>query len=108
MCVRHAKWLVDEADRWLCLLLRLWVAPDNAGTAAETRHRTWFFFGVSGVAKGDCLTFTLMNMNKQSKLFSMDLRPVFRVGPTPNSPSGGDWDRIKCQCQCQVWKPHLS
>ena len=55
----------------------LWIRPDCSGQACETKHRTWFYFGLSGVAPGQVLNFNVVNMNKQSKLFSFDMRPVF-------------------------------
>ncbi len=55
----------------------LWIRPDCAGRACETKHRTWFYFGLSGQAAGQVLTFNVVNMNKQSKLFSFDMKPVY-------------------------------
>ena len=48
----------------------LWTAPDCSGTEFENGNRTWFFFGLKGGPVGAVLKFTVMNMNKQSKLFS--------------------------------------
>eukprot|EP00959_Pyramimonas_sp_CCMP1952_P024274 509330-Pyramimonas_sp.AAC.1 len=31
----------------------LFTNPDNGGTEFETGHRTWFYFGLSGMAKGE-------------------------------------------------------
>ena len=35
-----------------------------AGTPFETGHRTWFYFGVTGFAKGDILHFTVSRMRR--------------------------------------------
>ena len=55
----------------------LWVRPDCSGQSCETKHRTWFYFGLSGYKAGQVLNFNVVNMNKQAKLFSFDMRPVF-------------------------------
>ena len=57
----------------------LWIRPDCAGQPCETNHRTWFYFGVSGFNTGQTLRFNVVNMNKQAKLFSFDMRPVYFV-----------------------------
>ena len=54
----------------------LWIRHDCGGQPCETKHRTWFYFAVSGHAEGQALTFNVVNMNKQSKLFSFDMRPT--------------------------------
>ena len=56
----------------------LFTNPDNGGTEFETGHRTWFYFGVSGVSKGEILHFTMMNLNRQGKLYNNDFRPFYR------------------------------
>jgi cytosolic carboxypeptidase protein 5 len=43
--------------------------------------KTWFYFYVSGAHKGQSITFSIKNMNRQGKLLNMGLRPVFRVIP---------------------------
>ena len=55
----------------------LWVRPDCSGQAYETKHRTWFYFGVSGQSANEVVSFNVVNMNKQAKLYSFDMRPVY-------------------------------
>jgi hypothetical protein len=61
---------------------QLWTRADNEGTAHATNHRTWFHFEVVGAKEGETLSFSVMNLNRQSKLFSNDFRPVFRAHPS--------------------------
>lgn len=51
--------------------------------------KTWFYFYVQGANKGETIKFSIKNMNKQAKLYSMGLRPVYRV-----IPKGKGWQRI--------------
>jgi len=74
--------------------VQLWTAPDNAGTEHETGHRTWFYFGVSGGKEGDLLAMNVMNLNRQSKLYTNDFRPVFR-----EHPSMSEWQRVRQPAQ---------
>ena len=67
----------------------LWTAPDCSGTEFENGNRTWFFFGLKGGPVGAVLKFTVMNMNKQSKLFSQGMAPVFKIQGKSN------WERIR-------------
>ena len=53
-------------------------APDCAGTPFETGNKTWFYFGVRGIAVGETVRVTLLNLNKQSKLFAAGFKPVYR------------------------------
>jgi len=45
-------------------------------------YRTWFYFSVTGVKKGESLTFSIRNMGNQAKLYKMGLKPVLRVNPS--------------------------
>jgi len=67
----------------------VWTVPDNGGNVYESAHRTWFYFGAKGFSKGDTATFSIMNLNRQSKLYNHDMRPVYRAHPSMNR-----WDRI--------------
>jgi len=68
---------------------QLWTRPDCQGTEFENGNRTWFFFGLKGGPLGAVLKFTVMNMNKQSKLFSQGMAPVFKIQGKSN------WERIR-------------
>ena len=57
---------------------RTWTRPDCATTEFENGNRTWFYFGFRGGPTDldpkdpdsyPTLRFTVMNLNKQSKLF---------------------------------------
>lgn len=73
---------------------QLWTRADNEGSDAETTHRTWFHFEVTGCAEGETLTFAFMNLNKQGKLFGNDFRPVFRAHPSMKA-----YDRLRMPVQ---------
>eukprot|EP00960_Hanusia_phi_P023773 701013-Hanusia_phi.AAC.2 len=66
-------------------------SPDCAGQAFETNYRTWFYFSVSGAQKDQTLTFNVMNMNPQSKMYNQGMKPVYRLG----SSAWDKWERIK-------------
>ena len=70
----------------------LWTSPDCSDTEYETTYRTWFYFGVSGGERGDFISFTMMNLNKQSKLYNNDFRPVFW------SKGMDQWQRVRMPC----------
>ena len=75
---------------------RIRTRPDCAGTEFENGNRTWFYFGFRGgpstgiddpkdIDSYPTLRFTLMNLNKQSKLFSQGHSPVVLVVPLPHT-----------------------
>lgn len=68
---------------------RLWTRPDCQDTEFENGNRTWFLFGLEGGEPGAVVTFTMMNLNKQSKLFSQGMTPVFLP------PGRTQWERIR-------------
>ena len=53
-------------------------------------HANIIMISVSGVPAGKRLRITICNMNRQSKLYSQGMAPVFRVVPGLLK-----WDRIK-------------
>ena len=67
----------------------IWTAPDCENTDYVTGYRTWFHFAIKGFKKGDTITFTIMNMNKQTGLFQHDHRPSFC-----SSPFSTQWKRL--------------
>ena len=66
---------------------RLWTRPDCQDTEFENGNRTWFFFGLEGGPPGAVVKFTMMNLNKQAKLFSQGMSPVHLV------PGKTQWER---------------
>jgi len=68
---------------------QLWTKPDCQGTEFENGNRTWFYFGLKGGPPGAVLKFTLLNLNKQSKLFSQGMVPVFMI------PGRTSWERLR-------------
>ena len=68
---------------------QMWTRPDCQHTEFENGNRTWFFFGLKGGPCGAILKFTVMNLNKQSKLFSQGMAPVFKIQGKSN------WERIR-------------
>ncbi|CAG0902311.1 unnamed protein product [Darwinula stevensoni] len=67
----------------------LWTSPDCAGTEFQNKNRTWFCFGLKGGPPGCLLQLNLMNLNRQKKLFSQGMSPVFMVLPVQRQ-----WERI--------------
>ena len=66
---------------------RLWTKPDCKDTEFENGNRTWFFFGLEGGPPGAVIKFTFMNLNKQAKLFSQGMAPVYLL------PGKTQWER---------------
>lgn len=52
--------------------------------------RSWFYFSVRGIAPGKVLKINVMNMNKQSKLYSQGMAPFVRTLPIKTR-----WERIR-------------
>ena len=89
---------------------KIWTRPDCGGTEFENGNRTWFYFGFRGSPQvfingngvgGKVVKFTVMNLNKQSKLFSQGMAPIIVVVPQQGQvpsyhslPNGG-WERIR-------------
>ena len=55
--------------------------PQTPLPAGSQNYRTWFYFSVTGVTKGDTVVFSMRNMNNQGRLFKLGLKPVYRVLP---------------------------
>jgi hypothetical protein len=51
---------------------QLWIEPDP-----HSSYKTWFYFSVEGVPQGSTLTFCIVNMSNQVKLFKEGHLPVF-------------------------------
>ncbi|XP_064104893.1 cytosolic carboxypeptidase-like protein 5 [Macrobrachium nipponense] len=73
----------------------LWTQPDCAGTEFENNNRTWFFFGIKGGCVSNRVRINVMNLNKQSKLFSQGMQPVMQCISGMRHPR---WERIKDRC----------
>ncbi|KAL5268590.1 hypothetical protein ACHWQZ_G002439 [Mnemiopsis leidyi] len=69
---------------------KVWTRPDCAGSCYENGNRTWFHFSVSGVASHKTLKITMCNLNKQSKLYSQGMTPVYRTVPGKIK-----WERVR-------------
>ncbi|CAH8541433.1 unnamed protein product [Schistosoma bovis] len=72
---------------------RMWIKPDCAGTAYANGNRTWFYFSMRGYSPGKIMRATIMNMNKQSKIYSQGFSPVYRV--CSPSVAQSRWQRIR-------------
>ncbi|XP_036433060.1 cytosolic carboxypeptidase-like protein 5 [Colossoma macropomum] len=68
----------------------VWTKPDCADTEFENGNRSWFYFSVRGVLPGKLLKINLMNMNKQSKLYSQGMAPFVRTLPVKTR-----WERVR-------------
>ena len=64
------------------LLLLLWLCVCSA--------RSWFYFSVRGASPGKLLKVTVMNMNKQNKLYSQGMAPLVRTVPGKTR-----WERVR-------------
>nr|CAH7768234.1 unnamed protein product [Callosobruchus chinensis] len=68
----------------------VWTKPDCAGTRYENGNRTWFYFGFRAPEPCMYVRLNLVNLNKQGKMYSQGMTPVYRV--LPGKPR---WDRIQ-------------
>ncbi|XP_051880836.1 cytosolic carboxypeptidase-like protein 5 isoform X3 [Pristis pectinata] len=68
----------------------VWTKPDCAGTEFENSNRSWFYFSVKGGIPSKVIKINIMNMNKQSKLYSQGMAPFVRT--LPGRPR---WERIR-------------
>nr|XP_047911637.1 cytosolic carboxypeptidase-like protein 5 [Anser cygnoides] len=68
----------------------VWTRPDCARTEYENGNRSWFYFSVRGGAPGKLIKLHILNMNKQSRLYSQGMAPFVRT--LPGRPR---WERIR-------------
>ncbi|XP_069742605.1 cytosolic carboxypeptidase-like protein 5 isoform X3 [Narcine bancroftii] len=68
----------------------VWTKPDCAGTEFENSNRSWFYFSVKGGIPSKVIKINIMNMNKQSKLYSQGMAPFVRT--LPGRPR---WERVR-------------
>ena len=97
---------------------KMWTRPDCAGTKFENGNRTWFYFGFKGGpiehpnpetgSKGNLgtpqmLKISIMNLNKQSKLFSQGMVPILMRVPLASATGNLSKASIKQQYP-QTWE----
>ncbi|XP_068135969.1 cytosolic carboxypeptidase-like protein 5 [Hyperolius riggenbachi] len=68
----------------------VWTKPDCAETEFENGNRSWFYFSVRGGVPGKLIKITIMNMNKQSKLYAQGMAPFVRTVPIRSR-----WERVR-------------
>ncbi|XP_033916817.1 cytosolic carboxypeptidase-like protein 5 isoform X3 [Melopsittacus undulatus] len=68
----------------------VWLQPDCAQTEYENGNRSWFYFSVRGGAPGKVIKLHIVNMNKQSRLYSQGMSPFVRTLPVRPR-----WERIR-------------
>lgn len=68
----------------------LWTRPDCAGTEFENGNRTWFYFGIQAATPQALVKLNIVNLNRQSKMYSQGMAPVTKTIPGKNN-----WERIK-------------
>ncbi|XP_015116442.1 cytosolic carboxypeptidase-like protein 5 isoform X2 [Diachasma alloeum] len=68
----------------------VWTKHDCHGTEFQNNNRTWFYFGIKSPAQGVSVKLNVVNLNRQSKMFSQGMCPVFKV--VPGHPQ---WERIR-------------
>ncbi|XP_075238320.1 cytosolic carboxypeptidase-like protein 5 isoform X2 [Lycorma delicatula] len=68
----------------------IWTNPDCAGTEFENGNRSWFHFGIKGGLPFMLVKLNIVNLNRQSKMYSQGMAPVFRISPGRNQ-----WERVR-------------
>ncbi|XP_078397628.1 cytosolic carboxypeptidase-like protein 5 isoform X2 [Cetorhinus maximus] len=68
----------------------VWTKPDCADTEFENGNRSWFYFSVKGGIPSKVIKINIMNMNKQSKLYSQGMTPLVKT--LPGKPR---WERVR-------------
>ncbi|RZF46286.1 hypothetical protein LSTR_LSTR011997 [Laodelphax striatellus] len=69
----------------------IWTYPDCAGTEFENGNRTWFHFGIRGGPPFALVKLNIVNLNRQSKMYSQGMAPVFRTSLNPRN----QWERVR-------------
>ncbi|XP_063297985.1 cytosolic carboxypeptidase-like protein 5 isoform X1 [Pelobates fuscus] len=68
----------------------VWTKPDCANSEYENGNRSWFYFSVRGGVPGKLIKINIMNLNKQSKLYSQGMAPLVRTVPIRSR-----WERVR-------------
>ncbi|XP_076251015.1 cytosolic carboxypeptidase-like protein 5 isoform X1 [Rhynchophorus ferrugineus] len=68
----------------------LWTKPDCYGTEFENGNRTWFYFAIKAPQPGLLVRLNLVDVNRQGKMYSQGMAPVYRVLPGKLK-----WERIQ-------------
>ena len=59
---------------------KIWTKPDCFQTEFQAGNTgTWFYFGMEGGQPGALIKFNIMNIGRQTSLFSQGMRPVCLV-----------------------------
>ena len=77
----------------------VWTKPDCMATEFVNGNRTWFYFGVKSGPSGKVIRINVMNMNRQTRLYSQGMAPVFKVSYGTRETS---WERLKTKVSYQV------
>ena len=77
----------------------LWTAPDCAGTAFQNGNSSWYYFKVVTQAnfEGNTLRLTIMNLNKQLRLYQQGFSPIYKTFPGRNR-----WERLRGSVNVEV------
>ncbi|XP_032071404.1 cytosolic carboxypeptidase-like protein 5 isoform X3 [Thamnophis elegans] len=68
----------------------VWTKPDCGETEYENGNRSWFYFSVRGGMPGKLIKIHIVNMNKQTKLYSQGMTPLVKTVPVKPR-----WERIR-------------
>ncbi|XP_029139774.1 cytosolic carboxypeptidase-like protein 5 [Protobothrops mucrosquamatus] len=68
----------------------VWTKPDCGDTEYENGNRSWFYFSVRGGMPGKLIKIHIVNMNKQTKLYSQGMTPLVKTVPVKPR-----WERIR-------------
>ncbi|XP_023718952.1 cytosolic carboxypeptidase-like protein 5 isoform X1 [Cryptotermes secundus] len=88
--VNHSPGKNSPAEEVPDFEFNIWTKPDCAGTEFENSNRTWFYFGIKGGTPFVLVKLNIVNLNRQSKMYSQGMAPVFRMVP-----GRSNWDRVK-------------
>lgn len=74
----------------------------GADPALRSLPRSWFYFSVRGGAPGKLIKLHILNMNKQSRLYSQGMSPFVRTLPVRPR-----WERIRERPSFEVGAPGM-
>ena len=77
----------------------VWTKPDCTDTEFVNGNRTWFYFGVKAGPAGKVIRINVMNLNRQSRLYSQGMVPVVKVSYASRETS---WERLRSRVTYQV------
>ena len=90
----------DGQQKFICdYEFNVWTKPDCMGTEFVNGNRTWFYFGVRAGPSGKFIRINVMNLNRQTRLYSQGMVPIVKVSYGNRETQ---WERLRGRVSYQV------